>query len=72
MSDPELVLDILSSTLIAIQRIECRFQGIEEPDDFVVSNDCISLPIRFPSGFQRGVDASWRNLVCYGLGEKAT
>lgn len=29
MSDPELVLDILSSILIAVERIERRFQGIE-------------------------------------------
>jgi uncharacterized protein with HEPN domain len=41
MSDPELVLDILSSILIAIERIERRFQGIEEPDDFVVSDEGI-------------------------------
>lgn len=39
MSDPELVLDILSSILIAIERIERRFQGIGEPDDFVVSDE---------------------------------
>ena len=41
MSDPELVLDILSSILIAIERIERRFQGIGEPDDFVVSDEGI-------------------------------
>ena len=41
MSDPELVLDILSSILIAIERIERRFQGIEEPGDFVVSDEGI-------------------------------
>ncbi len=41
MSDQELVLDILSSILIAIERIERRFQGIEEPDDFVVSDEGI-------------------------------
>ena len=41
MSDPELVLDILSSILVAIERIERRFQGIEEPDDFVVNDDGI-------------------------------
>ena len=41
MSDPELVLDILGSILVAIERIERRFQGIEEPDDFVVNDDGI-------------------------------
>ena len=41
MSDPELVLDILSSILIAIERIERRFQGVTEPDDFVVSDEGI-------------------------------
>ena len=41
MSDPELVLDILSSILIAIERIERRFQEIEAPDDFVVSDEGI-------------------------------
>jgi uncharacterized protein with HEPN domain len=41
MSDPELVLDILSSILIAVERIERRFQGIEEPADFVVNDEGI-------------------------------
>jgi len=41
MSDPGLVLDILSSILIAIERIERRFQEIEAPDDFVVSDEGI-------------------------------
>ncbi|MCB9138821.1 MAG: DUF86 domain-containing protein [Caldilineaceae bacterium] len=41
MSDPELVLDILSGILIAIDRIERRFQGIEESDDFVISDEGI-------------------------------
>ena len=41
MSDRELVLDILSSILTAIERIERRFQGIEDADDFVSSDEGI-------------------------------
>ncbi|MCO6451996.1 MAG: hypothetical protein J5I90_14530 [Caldilineales bacterium] len=38
MSDPELVHDILGNILTAIERIERRFEGIAEPDDFVMSD----------------------------------
>ena len=41
MSDHELILDILSSILTAIERIERRFQGIEEADDFVSTDEGI-------------------------------
>ena len=41
MSDPGLVLDILTSILTAIERIERRFRGINTPDDFVSNDDGI-------------------------------
>ncbi len=39
MSDPELVRDILDTILMAIGRIERRFDGIKTPDDFLADND---------------------------------
>ena len=41
MSDSELALDILTTILVAIERIERRFQGIASPDDFVLDDDGI-------------------------------
>jgi uncharacterized protein with HEPN domain len=41
MSDPELVLDILASIQTAIERIQRRFQGIDEADNFVSSDEGI-------------------------------
>ncbi len=41
MSDPELVQDILSHILIAIARIERRFEGIDSPEDFVATDSGI-------------------------------
>ena len=38
MSDPELVNDILTNIMTAITRIERRFKGIEQPDDFVTDD----------------------------------
>ena len=38
MSDPELVQDILTNILTAMERIERRFTGIDSPDDFVVDD----------------------------------
>ena len=38
MSDPEIVHDILTNIMTAINRIERRFNGIEQPDDFVVDD----------------------------------
>jgi uncharacterized protein with HEPN domain len=39
MSDLELIQDILSNIMTAIERIDRRFQGIESPEDFVIDND---------------------------------
>ncbi len=41
MSDPELAQEILSNIMTAIERIERRFNGIDNPDDFVMDNDGI-------------------------------
>lgn len=41
MSDPELVLEILATILVAIERVERRFRDIKTPDDFVVDDDGI-------------------------------
>lgn len=41
MSDPELVLDILASIQTALERINRRFRGIKEPNDFVTSDEGI-------------------------------
>jgi uncharacterized protein with HEPN domain len=41
VSDPQLVLAILSNILTAIKRIERRFAPIHTPDDFVSSDDGI-------------------------------
>jgi len=41
MSDSELVLDILAGIQIAIGRIKRRFHGIEDVDDFIISDDGI-------------------------------
>lgn len=38
MSDRELVEDIVAHIMTAIQRIERRFEGIKEPDDFVIDD----------------------------------
>ena len=38
MSDPELAHDILTNIMTAIARIERRFKGIDEADDFVVND----------------------------------
>jgi uncharacterized protein with HEPN domain len=40
-SDPKVVQAILANLLTAVQRIERRFEGIHEPDDFVSDNDGI-------------------------------
>ena len=39
MFDRELADEILNQILIATNRIERRFSGIKEPDDFLVSED---------------------------------
>ncbi len=39
MSDPELMDDILTNIINAIERVERRFVGIESPDDFVIDNE---------------------------------
>lgn len=39
MSDRELVQDILTSIVTAIERIERRFQGIQSAEDFVIDDD---------------------------------
>jgi len=41
MSEPEILLDILDSVLIAIDRIQRRFHGIQKADDFMASDDGI-------------------------------
>ena len=41
MSETELALDFLATILIAIERIERRFRGIDTPDDFVSGDDGI-------------------------------
>jgi hypothetical protein len=41
-SDPELIQAILENILIAIKRIERRFEGINSPDDFVADDEGIS------------------------------
>jgi uncharacterized protein with HEPN domain len=38
MSDPELVQDILANLITAIERIERRFAGIDEPEDFLADD----------------------------------
>ena len=39
MSDPELARDILANIMTAITRIERRFHGISDPDDFLLDNE---------------------------------
>ncbi len=39
MSERDLVVSILASMLVATERVERRFQGIESPDDFVLDDD---------------------------------
>lgn len=41
MSSVELTQEILANIMVAIARIERRFEGIDEPDDFVIENDGI-------------------------------
>lgn len=41
MSDPELVQDILTNIITAIERIERRFQGIASADDFLADDEGI-------------------------------
>ncbi len=41
MSDPKLVRAISENILIAVARIERRFEGIDNPDDFVSDNEGI-------------------------------
>lgn len=41
MSDNELVLDILATIFIAVERIERRFHGIRDADDFLASDEGI-------------------------------
>lgn len=41
MSNIELVQDILSNIMIAIRRIERRFEGIDDPGDFVLEDEGI-------------------------------
>lgn len=41
MSDPELTRDILTNIMTAIERIERRFEGIDNPDDFVIDDNGI-------------------------------
>lgn len=40
-SDPELIQAILENILIAIERIERRFEGINSSDDFVADDEGI-------------------------------
>lgn len=40
-SDPELIHAILENILTAIERIERRFEGINNPDDFVADDENI-------------------------------
>ncbi len=47
MFDPELVLEILSQVLEASSRIERRFASIRSPDDFLGSEDYLSLSNTF-------------------------
>lgn len=39
MSGRDLVVSMLDSMLVATERVERRFQGIESPDDFVLDDD---------------------------------